>query len=459
MKVALIVRIVSILVTVVTTLLLQRPLFSEKTTKTVTIPAKQWEKMLQEFDELKQQVADNVDRLDQNFLDTLEDIEYPNLMIYGFLDITFAAHFAPKGGFFEDFAIKPSFLLQHINLNFASDITENIKAQVELRFTFFTVTKHQVGIPGIVEYELHDTSISDPESTEKINLHGLSIERATFAYQPYDWFGIKAGHFFSPFSFYNLDHSSVIYLGLRQPEVVWRQYIPISQTGIQIYGRFFPFDSHILDYAITISNGRNPMGEAIDIDDNKALGLRLKWTYNENDMNAILGAYGYWGIFTDEVRNIEAFEPLTITRDAINQYQEMAAAIDFKIEKWGILFQSEYICRWVKYLKRGAIDPQYGSGFMPDYMEMAYYILIAYTLPLDDLLGDSKIKPYAQFCDLLTNLEETGTDGTTIFVGLNALLNPNIAVKFEYFYVLAQETKILHNPTFYGIGVQLAVGF
>ena len=78
-----------------------------------------------------------------------------------------------------------------------------------------------------------------------------------------------------------------------------REFIPSAQTGVQLFGRFFPYENTYLDYALTASNNRGPAESVYDLSDNKAFGLRLKGSYEGKDLSTSLGGYLYYGTVKD----------------------------------------------------------------------------------------------------------------------------------------------------------------
>jgi len=173
------------------------------------------------------------------------------------------------------------------------------------------------------------------------------------------------------------------------------QVLPLAQLGVQLFGRVFPTDSTIFEYALTVSNGRGPMDTIKDLDENKALGLKLKFIYEGDNLNTALGAYGYWGDYTDIKRVIASLTPtFVVDRPITESYTETILTLDLLIQFFGVRLQGEFVRKLVEFEKRAPRVQARGPGFQPNYIAQMGYGLLGYTLPLDKWIGDVTITPF-----------------------------------------------------------------
>ncbi|MCP4677825.1 MAG: hypothetical protein GY854_20365, partial [Deltaproteobacteria bacterium] len=270
-------------------------------------------------------LTERLDAEEEAELDILsEDVgEFdPVLSVYGFFDLSLYRYIIfednPIYGIIPD---KLSFVLSNLNLYFASQMTESISALVELRFTFMPHGSDS----DLINFERVDTTVMEPHSSNEFQLGGVVIERVHLTWQPLDAFGITAGRFLTPFGIWNVDHGSPVLLPVQPPYMITREYIPLAQTGVQVHGRFFPSDSFFIDYAVTASNGRGPTETAYDLEDDKAIGLKLKLTYYGKKVTVALGGYGYYGRTTDVTKEMDLSDPdvvFAIDVDTTSEYRE-----------------------------------------------------------------------------------------------------------------------------------------
>ncbi|MCP4676270.1 MAG: hypothetical protein GY854_12320 [Deltaproteobacteria bacterium] len=407
-----------------------------------------------------------LDAADEAELDELaQETEFnPILNIYGFFDLTLYKYFVdednPAYGILPD---KLSFVLSNLNVYLASEMTETLSALVELRFTFMP---HGIE-SDLTSYERIDTSVTEPHSTEELQLGGVVIERAQMTWQPRDFFGISAGRFLTPFGIWNVDHGSPVLLTVQPPYLIVREFMPLAQTGLQFHGRFFPSDSLFIDYALTASNGRGPTETVYDLEDDKALGVKLKVTYQHDHITAALGGYGYFGHTTDIVKELDLSDPDTLFGmkvDTTSEYKEWNGAIDLLLELYGVRLQAEYVRGLIRYdvrpLRRMPVldipDP-FGEK-QPDYIKSDVYVLLAWQLPLDKWLGDMRLTPFGMVERSIMDDTYNDFDAMTIRAGLNFKPNSFVVLKFNAVHVRSPKSEVLDVP-WWMLNGQMAVSF
>jgi hypothetical protein len=321
----------------------------------------------------------------------------PTFDVYGYLTLELQKWFVEDDNPFNGIInTNLSFGMQNLNLYFSSHMTETLSALVELGFSSLPHGLDKSFMP----FERYDNRVQDPRSTETITMGGINIERAQLVWQPYDFFGVTAGRFLTPYGIWNIDHSPVIIIPTNLPYVMIRQTVQPAQTGIAVQGRFFPGKNMYLDYAVTLSNGRGAAEEVFDLDENKAVGLRLKGSYEKDEFGISLGGYGYFGTATDSTKTLETTPEFNITMTTTEKYREMTGSADLQLKLYGLLVQAEWAGGIIKYIERPQrqypiVNVPIPGEYQPDYLRWDMYLLLAWTLPLDKWLGEKKLTLYS----------------------------------------------------------------
>lgn len=421
------------------------------------------------------------------------DIQTKDLLdVYGFFDLGFYKAFLDdKSPYYMFVGHASTFVMTNLNLYFASQMTDNLSALVELRFSFLPtgqeVSSAQVIHVGdneiqVSEMERQDTTVWDSSTVMEFRQGGLTIERVHLTYEPIDWFNVIAGRYITPYGIWNVDHGSPVILTVRTPYMLTRQMFPTAQTGFQIYGRFYPRYDLFFDYSVTLSNGRGPMSEVMDLDENKALGLRLRLSYEGDDVFISAGSYGYVGKYTDALKTTHlqmmndengdlvldesADQPIAVEVTDTWAFREYAVSADLKMEFWGVGLQSEFVWRYTDVtapdhrrletnLFAGA--PAEMSLYTPSMIGLGAYGLLYWELPLSKWIAPVRLTPYVMY-------EWNSSDDTTPFTnfqfvlaGLNVKPSPYVTLKAEYFRGIPESE--LYGEDLQGIYLQMAVTF
>jgi len=385
----------------------------------------------------------------------------PTFDVYGYMSVELTKWFVD-----DDSALQGvidtnlSFGVNNLNLYFSSHMTETLSALVELGIT---AMPHGVD-KTMVPYERYDNRITDPRTSETKTLGGIIIERAQLAWQPYDFFGVTAGRFLTPFGIWNIDHSPVVVLPKKAPYLMIRQTIPLAQTGVAVQGRFFPAKNTYLDYAVTLSNGRGPTEEVFDLDDEKAIGVRLKGWYEKDRFSISLGAYGFFGTMTDSVKQLVAEPEFGIEIETTEKYKEFAGAADFKLQLYGVVFQAEWAGGEVRYSKRPLkeipfIDMSIASDeYQPDFLRWDVYGLLAWTLPLSHVLKDKTITLFA--LGEYSVMDDTDPDYDVRFWRWGVDFKPisYVVIKADFELLELPNSELIRGKA-YAVGAQAAVAF
>lgn len=409
-------------------------------------------------------LSGTVEILEEGSFEEVSDASTRLLSVYGFFDLTFEWIFPHDGSFFDGLLNEhPSFAVQGLNLYFYSVMTDTLSAIAELRFTFYPlgqVKSFEVNELGM-SYERVDTYVQNQFTEEEFRLGGVLIERVHLTYRPLEWLGIIAGHYLTPCGIWNIDHGSPLLIPVRHPFMHTRKYIPLAQTGIQLFGRIIPKPGQYIDYGFTLSNGRGPMDTILDFDRNKGLGLRLSYTWESTQGKISVGGYGYRGDVTDHKQILVSTEPFNV--DTVNtlRYTEFVGELDLLVEFFNFRFQTEFLRGRINYDDdlRPVRAASRGVGYQPDYIYQDVYFMLAYTLPLERYLGTFEITPY--FLYELSDIDDAAVDDllSHIFIaGLNLRPSPYVVLKLEYTDKITPYWEN-HGADFRIVSAQMAVSF
>jgi hypothetical protein len=387
------------------------------------------------------------------------------LDVYGFFDFKFL-----KGLWKDDspyafyLPSDATFMMTNVNLYFASHMTESLDALIELRLSFLpigqvreteTVIVTPNGTMSTGQYLREETSSVDPGTTMQFEQGGLTLERVHLTWAPVDWFKATAGRFLTPYGIWNVDHGSPVILAVTTPYMQLRRMMPSAQTGLMFAGRFFPRYDLFFEYAVTLSNGRGPMDEVMDLDENKAVGVKLKLSYEGEKITAALGSYGYVGRYSDVERHAVLYldeemrvddsvkRPFLAERVDKANAMEYAVSADALLELYGVRLQSELMWTRTDYdtvpireadfaLFKGA--PAGTPLFYASNIGIGYYVLAAWELPLEKWIRPVRITPYVMWEDTKYDDTQPMFNFRTVTGGLNVKPSPFVTLKVEYMH-------------------------
>ncbi len=392
--------------------------------------------------------------------DTSSDDFQRVLEVYGFFDIGISRNFVPDGDMTNNMLGETAtFSSTHLNLYLKSQMTENLGALVELRFSFLPQ-----GQETFIPFSRKDTSVQDPVTLEQYTQGGVGIERLQVTWQRWDFFGVTVGRFLTPFGIWNIDHGSTVIIPKMPPYILLSNPVPLSQMGMQVHGRFYPARNNYLDYAITLSNSRGPMEDVFDLSDNKALGLRLRWSYEGEDVEVAFGGYGYLGETTNNNKvQLMRYSRLGYAYEDTEKFTEYTGTLDFIIKVYGVHFQAEYARGLEKYdvhPKRMAPVANMSmpdGSHVPDHIKQVGYVLLAWTLPLEKFIGHAKITPY--FVGEFSDADDSWDTVKSFMVrcGINFRPNSFLVLKAEYSNMRSPDSDLVSKID--TVGAQVAVAF
>ncbi len=405
------------------------------------------ERQDREIELLKEKVANlevKSEKDDEDDFDLVEGEQETierSLDIYGFFDLTLFFFDPPEDSVVNGILpTKLSFVVNRLHLYFKSQMTQTLSALVEIRFTFLPLgnesTYNEPSLFG-TEYQRTDTTVSEHHTTDEFRLGGIVIERVHLTWQPADFFGVIAGRFLTPFGIWNVEHGTPVLIPAGHPYFMIRQALPQAQTGLQIFGRFYPFDNIYVDYAVTLSNGRGPTESVYDLDNNKALGGRLRLSYDGDIAGVALGGYLFWGETTDIVKSVESLDPFHIGSETTVNFSEVTGSVDLLFRLFGLRVQGEFVrgivthsihnIRQIPILEED--DPF--SAYQPDYIKWGIYGLIAYQFDVRVRKSLVFFTPY--FMAELYTPDDTYDDmyQNIYRMGLNFKPSPYVTLKVE----------------------------
>lgn len=374
-------------------------------------------------------------------LEKMEEEKFA-LKIYGFGDVQWYKYILDDNAFYKPlWNDKNSFTVGHWHLYLEKSLTDKFRFLGEVRFLFQPYGDHTdlsgyQAYEGETEFEWVDTQTQDAVDFYNFDWGGIAIQQFWIEYKYNDKIGVRVGNYLTPWGVWNVDHASTVVIPGHRPFIITSQILPESQTGLNVFGRFFLPASISLEYALTLSNGRGPTARVYDLDENKAAGLSLSFFYT-GPVSLSFGTYLYIGEYTDVEKlinpNLGSIYEFDI--DVTENYIEKSMAFHLKLEWKGLLLQGEY-CRGMTQYKKGG-RPLFFAGYAPgqiiyvaDFIQHAGYALLAYKLPFDIIdIRPYFIYEYQQPPDVW-NLPQGNNYGG----GLNWHVTPAVVWKIDFIY-------------------------
>lgn len=366
------------------------------------------------------------------------------LDLSGFADFTFATLVGNEDSSWPDAYLKAaSFYVGNLNVYINSQISERVRSLIEVRFMYLPQGQLQSdgepivledlgrGTPGALSYT--DTSVSDySDFGREIDWGGIRIERASVEYTFGSALVLSAGQWLTPYGIWNVDHGSPTLIAVRRPLIVSQELFPEHQTGLQASGRMYVGNS-TLGYHLTVSNGRGPLAEYQDLDQNKAVGGRLLYQV-QGKSELELGASFYQGRYTSRGKELAVTirdgEPLIKLQSPLAvQYDEVALGADLRWQYRALVVQSEVLFNDVRFTPghrppaTASIEP---NGLIADFRTGGAYLLLGCRTPWLGLM------PYVLAETHAYNEQDYLERGYMTTMGVNWRLEPSLVVKVEY---------------------------
>lgn len=432
------------------------------------------EQQREEIAELKQEVESL-----KTMVDSSGDEDYdaaigdqafePTFRVSGFFDLNLYYYEVDERD--SGYGVTPdnvSLVVNRFNLYFASQMSETFSALAEIRFTAMPLgceNDYEDTLFFNTPYDRVDTTVFDPYSTEEVRLGSIVIERVHLTWKPLDAFGVIAGRFLTPYGIWNVDHGSPARVSVQTPYFMVRQFIPSAQTGVQLFGRVFPFSNTYVDYALTLSNNRGPADEVYDLENNKALGARLKGSYEEMDFTVALGGYLYYGTFRDVHKRVGSYGPVyRIEVEETKRYSELVGSLDFLLKLYDARLQIEYIQGAIEYSTRALrlIGPLKWetplNEYQPDYEEWSLYALLSYDFFFELGATEMMLSPYVGFEYIVPDDTMSDYDEYNIRGGLAFRPLPFAVLKLESYRAFFPHSDMMKHGM-WSYAAQMAVSF
>lgn len=131
---------------------------------------------------------------------------------------------------------------------------------------------------------------------------GLDMERNFLDYRIKDWLNLQIGSFFTPIGFFNrtLYSRSWLMQSIQIPDLFEEELglVPTHEIGVNFYGNIPTFGAHSLNYAVSVTNGRDveptrPI-QGRDPSNNKQVTAMLEWVI-PNFRDFRIGLSGWTG--------------------------------------------------------------------------------------------------------------------------------------------------------------------
>lgn len=368
--------------------------------------------------------------------EALPSPDRPSVDLYGFVDFTYTKNLDRSDVPYDKFPHFGSFAVGNVNLYAASQLSRNWRSLLEVRFLYLPHgADGAFSANGSVSRA--DNSVPDYNDVQRpLRWGGIEIERVFLEYQATEWLAVQMGQWLTPYGIWNIDHGSPTVIPVRRPFVIGESLFPERQTGIEAHGAFLTGASTV-GYHLSLSNGKGPVDEYLDLDDNSALGGRLFWRSTALG-TFTLGASTFYGKYTDRSKayapkpgvtptQLEILDPITV------QYDELAFGADARWEYDGFLAQAEAIVN-----QRNYVDPYRridGGGVVADELNIGGYALMGYRTRW---LG---IMPYtmAEYYNFALNTLLPPAVTTT--TGLNIQPQPSVVFKLQYQYTQLGDTS------------------
>ncbi len=390
------------------------------------------EALKKEVSGLRREMNERTEAIEDQLYQALESSqeEPSGATVSGFFDLSFHKFFLDKdssmSGLIND---SSTFTTEQLAVYFSRWLTPQLFALAEIQFTFAPHGYES----DLIDYKRTDTRVTTGTSLYEQTLGGIVIERVQLDWQPIEAFGVRLGRFLTPFGIWNENHGSPVVITVHRPYLIDRRIMPLSQTGLQVFGRLFLGPSQFsVEYAVTLSNGRGPMDAVFDLDDNKAVGTKLKAIYQTRDVHVALGGYGYFGTYTDVKKQLVSFEPFRVDVEQTASFDEWIGSLDLLVDiKW-LHFQAEYIRKLTLHRIHPPRSPTRGPGDQPDYVATGVYGLVGVNIPVETRFGTMKVMPYAEveYVNLDDSLPSFG--GMHYLGGINFKPSAFVTLKGEY---------------------------
>jgi hypothetical protein len=305
------------------------------------------------------------------------------LEVSGFADAGFSMLLGPKDSYWRASNFAPAhstFFVGNFNLILHKNLSTWLSTTGEVRFTFLPNGANEYGLG-----ERSDTTTADYTDFGRLTRWGsIIIERIYIDWSPHPLLTVRVGQFLSPYGVWNVDHGSPVYIPIRRPWTIGEGWIPERQTGIELFGRTELGSSLAFGYHLTVSNGKGPVSEYADLDENKAIGGRL-FLELRGAGKLRLGFSGYYGRETDASygRGLKADGTTVVSVETLKaSFDTLTVATDLTWQIGGLHLQTEWLLNQNAFTDEGRVPIEIlgaaGASYPSDNVSWGGYGLIGY---------------------------------------------------------------------------------
>ncbi|MEY4550175.1 MAG: hypothetical protein RL685_6370 [Pseudomonadota bacterium] len=370
------------------------------------------------------------------------------LALYGFADFGFQKVFLPPGSLLRTQLYEDStFSVGNINTYLSGELGGGWRSLIEVRFTYLPNGSRIVQGGNL---ERASSQVADYTNAGRLrSLGGVFIERAWVDYTVNAALTLRAGSWLTPYGLWNEDHGSPTIIPVTRPYMIGIELMPERQTGLQLRGSFYVSDSVTLGYRLGLSNGRGPVSDYADLDENKALTMSLQLSHHGAG-SLELGAFAYGGRYTNASESIvTTATSVLVDEQIVEQYDEIAWGLDARYLLGGLHLQTEFVINDRAFTARGR-PLRSGVEYLPDERRIGGYVLAGYRF---EWLG---LMPYLSggYFSYLNTYEITRPATRDVItdwsLGLNSRPTTNVTLKLEgnlgVFFVDNAKGSAFENP-------------
>jgi hypothetical protein len=346
-----------------------------------------------------------------------------------------------------------SFFIGNFNVYISKNLTDTVRMFAEVRFTYLPN-----GVTDLTNNVVTSTLVPDYTNLAgQFKWGGIEIERVYLEWSMTPWLTLRAGQFLTPYGIWNVDHGSPTIIPVMPPHVINQGLFPERQTGLELRGQLPLSANHTVGYHLTLSNGIGPASEYADLDDNKAIGGRVLWSY-EGFGQLTVGASGFFGTNTNAqiVVGIDADNLLSYDERVNAKSWVSALAADIQWRYGGLLLQAEFVSRQNSYTEDGRPVPTHPltgtRAGVPDSLDFGAYFLAGYRF---DWFG---VMPFI-VVHHIDYLESRFSVRPKVFVfegGLNIRPIDSVVFKVQYQGGYWPEGFVVKDDVFHALFLQLA---
>lgn len=326
-----------------------------------------------------------------------------------------------------------AFYIGNLNLYLSKNLTESFRTMAEVRLTYLpNGALYSSGTS--IGYETTQTA-DYANGTRTTRWGGIIMQRVYLEWSLHRLLAVRMGQFLTPYGVWNVDHGSPVYIPATRPYATNNDFFPERQTGFELFGRWEATNRNTLGYHLTFSNGTGPFSEYRDLDENKAVGVRTYWEF-QDPVYVRIGFSGYYGRDTSSTPTARIVDGTAVLKDnVLSQYDNLALGADYQLKFKQWLVQGEWISQQRRFTREGRAFHQVVLGpvaeaVSADSFSWAAYQLLAYRFKwygltpfvmgefnhqvLNTLLPDGKVQLWNGH------------------VGLNVWPADSVVFKFEY---------------------------